>query len=154
MAVSAAICIANVSCNANSRKTKESVTDTSTEVSTDKIPYQVVNGYFINNDIDEVPEVVTDQTEFTKCFGIAATMGDNEKPTDIDFDKQFVIVASAPVTYMTTEMTPVSLEKTKEGLVFTCKMTQGEKQTYSTHPFLMIAVDNKNQMPVIVKIMK
>lgn len=123
-------------------------------VSSSEIPYSVVSNYFINNDVDDLPEVINTQTEFTKNFGMAATMAEGGAPTAIDFDKQFVIVASTPVTEIATKITPVSLEKADDSLVFTCKMTQGEEQSYTTHPFVMVAVDKKYEAPVTVRIMK
>lgn len=133
---------------------KESAAGTSVEVPSNEIPYKTVSNYFINNDIDRVPEVITTQAGFAKCFGMAVTMGEDRKPTDIDFDNQFVIVASTPVTDIATEMTPVSLEKADNHLVFTCKVVQGEKHSYKTHPFVMIAVDKRYESPLTVKMMK
>lgn len=117
----------------------------------DTIPYTVVNNYFINNNVDSVPEVITSDAEFKKCFGMAAYMGDGGTPTAIDFAKQIVIVASVPSTDFETKITPVSLKKEDDTLVFTCKLAQGAKQTYTTHPFVMIAVDKRYESPVTVK---
>lgn len=153
-AITAVTCIAIVSCNTDSSKMKESVTRSSAEVTSVEIPYQTVNNYFINNDIDKVPELITTQSEFTKCFGMATVMGNDGKPTDIDFNKQFVIVTAAPETDIATAITPVSLEKVGDSLVFTCKMLQEEQQSYTTHPFVMVKVDRQYEGPVKVKIMK
>lgn len=137
------------------RKSNATGPETDTNVvSSSEIPYSVVSNYFINNDVDDVPEVVDTQAEFAKNFGMAATMAEGGTPTAIDFDKQFVIVASTPVTEIATEITPVSLEKADDSLVFTCKITQGEKQSYTTHPFVMIAVDKKYEAPVTINLLQ
>lgn len=131
-----------ISC-AGQKQTHEDETARQTVSSSDTIPYTMVNNYFINNDVDTVLEVILTESEFARYFGMAATMGEGGNPTAIDFFKQYVIVAAAPTTDIATEITPVSLKQDGDSLVFNCKVTRGEKMTYTIHPFIMIAVNTK-----------
>ena len=138
-----------ISCNSQ-KKTTEADGTQQTEAVSDTIPYVIANNYFINNDVDSVPEVIKTEAEFARCFGMAPVMGEGGKPTSIDFAKQFVIVAAVPPTDLYTEITPSSLKEEDGKLVFNCKITKGEKLSYITHPFVMIAVDKQYEVPVKV----
>ena len=115
------------------------------------IPYVVATNYFIKNNVDTVPETVDNESDFQKYFGMAAVMGDGGTPTAIDFNKQFVIIASLPATDIDTNLTPIFLQKENGELVFTCNKTFGKKQSYTIHPFVMIVVDRQYFSPVSIK---
>ncbi len=108
------------------------------------IPFTEVKNYFVNNTVTEMPPTkITSEAVFLKNFGMAAVMGEGGQPTPITFDSQFVIDVVLPSTDTATTVTPVSLKETNDGdLVFTYKITEGTKQSYTIRPFVMIAVDN------------
>ena len=136
-----------ISCSGQ-KKTTEAVASQQTMTAADTIPYNVTGNYFIKNDVDSVPEVIATEIEFEKCFGMATVMGNGGKPIAIDFTKQFVIVAAVHATDISTEISAVSLRDEHGTLVFTCKIAKGVKQTYTTHPFVMITVDKQYAAPV------
>lgn len=137
-----ALLSATVSCGSQNQNGSSSAAR-SVAVTEETVPYASVSNYFIKNTVDSVPEIITSEAEFQKCFGMAAYMGDGGAPATIDFAKENVIVASVPSTDLATEITPVSLKKDDATLVMTCRLTRGERQSYSTRPFVMIAVDKK-----------
>lgn len=139
--------VALISCSGQKSTSQEEAAPQS-EASYDTIPYLLTHNYFINNDVDSLPEVITSEAEFSKYIGMAAVMGKDGQPTEIDFSTQFIIVAAVAPTDIATEITPVSLAQEDGSLIFTCKITNGEKQTFTIHPFVMVAVDKKYQMPV------
>ena len=77
------------------------------------VPYKVANGYFVRNDVKKLPNgKISKQKDFEASFGMAAVMGNDGRPTEIDFDNQYVIAVSKPVTDRFTELEPVSLKAT------------------------------------------
>jgi hypothetical protein len=112
---------------------------------TQNIPFQLANNYFIQNSIKTItsPKITT-QNEFDQIFGAAAVMGRNGRPTPIDFKKQYVIVAAKPESDHSIEMKAIGLHQNSAGeLVFEYQTTVGAKQSYTIHPFLLIVVDKK-----------
>lgn len=62
--------------------------------SAQQIPYQLANNYFVNNTYpDEEINVIkiTSLKDFNEVFGMAATMGNDGQPTEIDFKNNFVV---------------------------------------------------------------
>jgi hypothetical protein len=117
------------------------------------ISFRVAERYFVNNDVKTLPSPkISSQNEFDKLFGCAPVMGKNGMPTPIDFSKEYVIAVSKPETYLSTTLSPVSLKRDQyKNIVFTYKVTNGTKQTYSIVPFLMIIVNKKEQGNVVLK---
>lgn len=69
------------------------------------VPYKVANGYFVRNDVKKLPNgKISKQKDFEAAFGMAAVMGNDGRPTEIDFDNQYVIAVSKPVTDRFTEL--------------------------------------------------
>ena len=114
-----------------------------TEKQTIDVPYTVAHNYFINNDVKSVPAKITSQAEFEKYFGMAAVMGEDGMPTNIDFAKQFVIAADAGVTSKDVELTPASLAKEGKELNFSYNIKEGDERSYATHPFILIIVSKE-----------
>lgn len=127
-------------CGSAKEKKNESVT---TVEQTSGIAYTVANRYFLKNTVKEIPSPkITTQEEFDSLFGMATVMGPDGRPTEIDFSKQYVIAVSKPETDIDTELAPVGLQKNAAGdVVFTYKVTTGEKRSYTIVPCLIIIVD-------------
>ena len=53
-----------------------------------EVPFEVAKNYFFKNNqvIPEYPKIVSEE-EFNKLFGMATTMGEDGKPTAIDFTR-------------------------------------------------------------------
>jgi len=122
-----------------------------TLVESDTVPYAIVNTYFVRNDVDSVPTVITSEAQLEQYFGMAAYMGKGGEPTKIDFSKRFVIAVVLPVTDISTEIYPASLTgNANRELVFTCRIENGDRQSYTIRPFTMIMVDKRYEAPVRV----
>ncbi|MBQ7422347.1 MAG: hypothetical protein IJV27_09445 [Prevotella sp.] len=95
---------------------------------------------------------ITTEEEFSKHFGMATTMGEDGRPTEIDFTKQFVLAVVLPVIDMATEITPVKVEAKGDSLFYTYDVTVGEKQSYSTQPLSIIILDKKYENHEVILI--
>ena len=71
-----------------------------------RIPYTLAKGYFLRNDVeaDEFPSKITSQEQLSEFFGMATVMGEEGKPTEIDFNKSFVVPVVYPVTDLETSI--------------------------------------------------
>lgn len=116
------------------------------------IPYQLAQHYFVRNDVNGLPPTtITTADEFDKYFGMAAVMGKNGTPTEIDFNKSFVICLTVAPTDINTELSVVSLTITKaDQLALNYRIKQGEKMSYTSQPLLLLIVDKKYELPVVL----
>lgn len=118
---------------------------TSCTTSTNGIEYIEAQNYFHRNDAP-LPQglKITSQDEFEKHFSAATFMGENGKPTDIDFARSFVIAKVLSPTDKKTDLTPIKLIETgKEQLQLVYSLKTGEQQSYSTQPMFILVVNNK-----------
>lgn len=108
-----------------------------------EVDYAIAENYFIKNDA-QLPEShkITDQETFNQIFGMATTMGDNGKPTEIDFEKEFVIAVETGLVQKETELIPDYLINHYDGkLVFHYTVKQGADISYTIRPVLIIIVN-------------
>ena len=107
------------------------------------IPFTKAENYFIKNGA-KLPDShkITDKEAFDSIFGMATTMGENGKPTEIDFDKSFVIAVETGPVQKETTLIPEYLINHHDGqLVFHYAIKQGEDISYTIRPVLIIIVD-------------
>ena len=116
-----------------------------------EVDFELAKNYFFKNNqvIPENPKIITEE-EFNKLFGMATTMGENGKPTAIDFTKQFVLAIVLPVTDFATEIDPVKVEEKGDSLLYTYEVKTGEKQTFSIQPVSIIILDKKYENKEVV----
>lgn len=109
-----------------------------------EVPFTVAEHYFFNNgqEIPANPKITSEET-FKKLFGMAAVMGANGKPTDIDFTKQFVLAVVCPLTDVYTEIKPLKVEEKGDTLYYHFDVTTGEKQSSTMRPLSLIILDKK-----------
>lgn len=107
------------------------------------IPYIVANNYFVKTDTILRIGKITNQEDFDAVFGAATVMGENGKPTAINFEKQYVVAVIEPETNEATTISPISITKNEEGLLFTYQIEKGETQSYTIIPFTMLVLDNQ-----------
>ena len=119
--------------------------------SSNEVTFEVAKNYFFKND-QEIPtsSKITTAEEFGKLFGMATTMGEDGKPTPIDFTKQFVLAIVLPVTDFATEINPQMVEEKGDSLFYTFEVKKGEKQTYRIQPVSIIILDNKYEDKEVV----
>ncbi len=131
---------------------KQVATPTSEDnVESSEVAFEVAKNYFFKNDqmIPEYPKIVSEE-EFNKLFGMATTMGENGKPTAIDFTKQFVLAIVLPVTDFATEINPVKVEEKGDSLLYSYEIKTGEKQSFKIQPVSIIVLDKKYENKRIV----
>jgi hypothetical protein len=129
-----------------SDKASVDITSASESPLTDSIPYRVAEGYFASS--GSLPTTITSEEELSHCIGMATTM--MEAPTSIDWSREFVIPIALPSTRISTEVTPCSLHKDREGrLVLVYKVLEGKDlETSEIRPFLAVIVGRVHLVPV------
>ena len=118
-----------------------------------EVAFEVAKNYFFKNNqvIPEYPKITTEE-EFNKLFGMATIMGENGKPTAIDFTKQFVVAIVLPITDFATEINPVKVEEKGDSLLCTYEIKIGEKQSFSIQPVSIIILDKEYESKEIMLI--
>ena len=118
-----------------------------------EVAFEVAKNYFFKND-QEIPASpkITTAEDFGKLFGMATTMGEEGKATEIDFTKQFVLAIVLPVTNLATEINPTRLEEKGDTLFYFYDAKVGEAQTYSTQPISLIILDKKYADKTVVMV--
>lgn len=151
--VAGALILSISACSSGSKTSKNpSSMEQNTKMEVSAVKYKTAENYFVKNTVKEVvPAKITTQQEFDKYFGMAATMGDQGKPTPIDFNKEFVIIVDHNSTEKKVEISPIGLNKNEKNLTFAYKVTENGDNGFTTRPFLMIIVDKTNEGDVILK---
>lgn len=131
------------SCSSNNQKTEKNTEENNTEsVTGTQITYRKAENYFVKNTVkDTVPAKITSQEEFDSYFGMATAMGENGKPTAIDFSKEYVIVIDHSQTKNKTEIVLSGIEKKGEDIMVNYTVSEGENAGFEMRPFLMIIVN-------------
>lgn len=116
-----------------------------------EVAFEVAKNYFFKNDqeIPASPKVTTEE-EFNNLFGMATTMGEDGKPTPIDFTRQFVLAIVLPVTDYDTEINPMKVVEKGDSLLYTYEVKQGEQQSFSIQPVSIIILDKKYENKEVV----
>ena len=132
---------------------KQTVAPVESSEASNEVTFEVAKNYFFKNgqEIPASPKVTTAE-EFGKLFGMATTMVNDGKPTEIDFTKQFVLAIVLPVTNLATEINPTRLEVKGDKLFYFYDAKVGEAQTYSTQPISLIILDKKFADKTIVMV--
>ena len=131
------------SCSGSQNKTTPADDSASTEVAGNSVDYKIAEKYFIKNDVTTVPSSVKDQAAFDSYFGAASVMGENGTPTKIDFSKEYVIVVSHDPTNKQIEIKPLALSQGGGNITLDYTETEGEEQSFTQRPLLMLIVDKK-----------
>lgn len=121
--------------------------------SVNKINYTTLNNYFVKNNVKQQGAFkITSQNEFDKFFGAATVMGKNGKPTKIDFSKQTVvtIILNETAKNTTIQLSNLMLDA-GNNIILNYSTKVGEKQTYTTKPFILLAIDKKYSGKLIAK---
>ena len=133
-----AVLLGLVACTANKATSAEK------SVVSSEVPFTVAEHYFFNKgqDIPVNPKITSEEL-FKQLFGMATVMGENGKPTEIDFSKQFVLAVVLPVTDINTEINPIKVEDKGDTLFYHYDVKTGEKQSFSIQPLSIIILDKK-----------
>ena len=115
-----------------------------------ELEFKEARNYFVRNTVTDIadPRIMT-AVEFDAVFGMATTMGADGRPTEIDFEQEFVIAVILPETDTATEVIPDRLEKDGNGgITLWYRRTVGAVQSFTTRPFAAIIVDRSESAPV------
>ncbi len=130
----------------NDQSVNPLVEDENTSATTEgkEVPFEVARNYFFRNDrsAPSDPKILTEE-DFNNLFGMATTMGEAGKPTEIDFSRQFVVAVVMPVTDVATEITPEKMVERDGVLHYRYTVALGEKLTYTIRPLSIVIVDRK-----------
>lgn len=111
-----------------------------------RVSYELAKGYFLRNDVDteDFPIQITSQEQLDQFFGMAAVMGENGKPTVIDFDKNFVIPVVYPETDQETSLVVERFWHTAATeLTLSVAAVRGEEhRSFTIRPIKLLIVDN------------
>ncbi len=110
-----------------------------------KVEYELAKNYFKRNDIKFAgnQHMFDSRGIFEQFFGMATTMGEEGKPTPIDFSKQFVVALQEPDSNRIAEFNIKSFTKTGGNLNLTYSVKYGEALTYTSSNTCIIIVDKK-----------
>jgi hypothetical protein len=145
-------CLAFASCNTASMQTLKAdespagVALPKAPLEGNTVPYVVAKNYFVKNTYQPgqlVNPKITSEEEFSRFFGLATTMGENGRPTPIDFTKQYAIAVIGAQTDKSTTLTVSSLQKVGAQVVLRYEEQVGASQSYTTQPFLLLIVSNE-----------
>ena len=110
-----------------------------------EIPYKEAKNYFVKNNVESTIEVskFENQQDFDQVFGMATTMGENGKPTPIDFSKEFVVAQIEDPSTQKVELKPISIRKNANILEIKYRKILGKDQSYTSQPAMILIIDNK-----------
>lgn len=162
LAVSVFILCSMNSCEKSSHSENESIKEPETTTSIKpqssllkEVPFIIAEKYFVKNSVDlsdfENLKIETEK-KFKSIFGMATVMGNDGKPTAIDFSKNYVIAIIKPETDLKTEIIPIRLQKNnKNEVIVNYELIKGEKQSYKTIPCLILVIDKENDGFIVLK---
>lgn len=109
------------------------------------VPYKVAKNYFVKNTVAAAygNTKIESQADFDKVFGSAASMGQNGKPTPIDFSKEFVVAQVEDTSSQLVDLKPISVKKNANILEVTYKKSVGENRTFTSRSALLLIIDKK-----------
>jgi len=109
------------------------------------IDYRIADRYFLRNDA-KFPDdpIVTTQAQFDSLFHSAPLMGENGRPTKIDFEREFVIGISLPETNDETQIVPGEMTMDDDILNLNYAVNVGEhNRSFSIKPLVLLIVERK-----------
>ena len=144
----------NGSTNLDNRNSESAEVKSETKV--EDIDFVLLENYFIKNNVsNSVNPKIETLEKFNEIFGMATTMGNDGKPTGIDFQKQYVIAMVLPETDLMTTIRPIRLQRNEiGGITLLYKTTVGQTQSFTTRPFLAIIVDKAEDGNIELKELK
>ena len=116
------------------------------------VPFTTLENYFVRNDVDCSKQqrlIIDNKAEFEKYFGMAAHMGG--LPTDVNWNKQYVIAVILPVTNHATMVTPLEVKQSPGNVIFKYQVYRGGKTSYTLMPFAAVAL-NKGVDPQQIQV--
>lgn len=144
-----ALLFASCSNNAGTKQNGNAINDSTnlkSEANRELVPFVLGENYFVKNTVPEDKNgahKIETQEAFDEFFSPAATMGDSGMPSNIDFDKQFVIAIISASSDLKPSIDSISLNREGGELLLKYKETFGEKQSFTMRPVAILIVDKK-----------
>lgn len=111
------------------------------------LPFEKMSNYFVLHSIPSGKTKlmkITNQKEFDAYFGMAATMGEEGKPSPINFDTHFVLAIVYSYTNQLIDIIPVQLNQTaKKKAQFQYQLKSNGSQSAISRPITMIKVNKQ-----------
>jgi ecotin len=117
------------------------------------IAYNELKNYFVKNNAKlPIPKNrITTQKQFDAIFGAGAYMGDGT-PTNIDFNKEFVVPIILKETNLETEIIVKGVAMGSMGdVVVNYVVKRGKKMSFTIRPFHAIRINKENSGKIILK---
>ena len=115
-----------------------------------EIPFTVAQNYFYKHNVGVPSTKITTEEDFQKYFGMATRMGEEGKPTAIDFDKQFVVDVILPRSQWPFEINPLKVEAKGGTLFYSYDIKVGQKQSYWSRYISVITIDKEYEKLEVV----
>jgi hypothetical protein len=131
----------------------ESKIKVDSESTTTNINFKEATNYFVKNDYKDSNLhcfVLSNQISFDSIFGMATVMGNDGKPTPIDFSKENIIALIGQLTDIKTTLKIKSLNKKDNSFVLNYEFSEGEKESSTIRPLQLIVVDKTIQGDIIL----
>ncbi len=111
----------------------------------ENIPFKQAKNYFVKNNVETAignPKFETQQ-EFDHIFGMATTMGDNGRPTPIDFSKEFAVAQVENPSFQSVFLEPISIRRNGKILEIKFRKVIGKTLSYSAQTSMILIIDRK-----------
>lgn len=115
-----------------------------------EIPFTVAQNYFYKKNVGLPSTKITTEEDFHKHFGMATRMGEEGKPTAIDFSKQFVANFILPGSKWPMEINPLKVEAKGDSLFYSYDIKVGQKQSYWSQSVSIIIIDKEFEKQEVV----
>ena len=107
------------------------------------IPFTQLRNYYVRNDVNcsKLQQLILkNKADFEAFFGMAAYMGG--LPTEVNWDKQYVLALILPETNRETTITPIDVRQDGDKVVLCYHVEQAqETMSYTIVPFTAVAID-------------
>jgi hypothetical protein len=114
-----------------------------------EIPFTVAKNYFYNH-LGIPSRKITTEEDFHNHFHMATRMGEEGKPTAIDFSKQFVVNVILRDSKWPMEINPLKVEAKGDTLFYSYDIKVGRKQSYSSQSSSIIIIDKEFEKQEVV----
>lgn len=109
------------------------------------VAYKIAKNYYLRANVVTLPtSPITSHQEFESLFGMATTMGDEGRPTPIDFEKEAVLAVTFPSGPRKTDIQVERLVKQSGRTLFSYKVIQGDTLSYEMKPVLILIVKRED----------
>ena len=117
------------------------------------VKFTEAHNYFLRQ-WQSLPQLskITSSESFGQTFGAATTMGEEGRPTPIDFDRLFALCIVLPATDRETRIILHEISDSSQQLCIKYHVEMGERQSYTMQPLCILLVDKKYERREVILI--